>query len=138
METERMEQFIPQRAPILMVDALEAVTGNTAVTTLTVRPDNFFMDDDGRLAEAGLMEHIAQSASAWTGYVAVKAGAATPPTGYIGEIKNFRCFRRPQPGELLRTTVSIGDDVAGVRLVAGETFVGDDLAASTQMKIGLK
>lgn len=138
MGSEGVDRFIPQRAPIMMVDALEEVAGNTAVTTLTVRPDCFFIDDDGRLAEAGLMEHIAQSASAWAGHAAAEAGATVPPTGYIGEIKNFRCFRRPWPGELLRTTVRIGDDVAGVRLVEGQTCVGGDVAASTQMKICLK
>ena len=84
---------------MLMVDALLEADGEAAVTCLTVRPDNLFMGDDGRLEETGLMEHIAQSVSALAGYVAVGAGVKTPPVGYIGEIKHFHCYRRPCAGE---------------------------------------
>ena len=89
-------RLIPQRAPILMVDALLEAQDDTATTCLTIRPDNYFLDEDGRLDETGLIEHIAQSASALAGYKALRAGAAQPPVGYIGEVKKFRCLRRPR------------------------------------------
>ena len=131
----RIEQLIPQRAPMLMVDALLEADGEAAVTCLTVRPDNLFMGDDGRLEETGLMEHIAQSVSALAGYVAVGAGAETPPVGYIGEIKHFHCYRRPCAGEQLHTTVRLGMEVNGVMLATGESRVDGEPVADVQLKL---
>ena len=62
-----IRELIPQRPPILLVDGLESVEGDTAVSTLTVRADNCFTDEEGVLSEAGVVEHIAQSASALAG-----------------------------------------------------------------------
>ncbi len=132
-----IRELIPQRPPILLVDGLESVEGDTAVSTLTVRADNCFTDEDGLLAEAGVVEHIAQSASALAGYKAVQAGATAPPVGYIGEVKKFRLHRLPRMGEVLRTTVSFGTEVEGVTLLSAETRVGEELIASTQMKISM-
>lgn len=130
-------RLIPQRAPILMVDALLEAQDDTATTCLTVRPDNYFLDEDGRLDETGLIEHIAQSASALAGYKALRAGAAQPPVGYIGEVKKFSLHRLPRVGETLHTTVSFGTEVGGVTLLSAETRAGEELIASTQMKISM-
>ncbi len=138
MITEDIERLIPQRAPILMVDRLTQVDGAEGKTEFTIKPDNIFLDDDRRLAEAGLIEHIAQSASAFAGYQALEAGATEPPIGYIGEVKKFHCYRRPQAGEVLHTTVTMGAEVGGVTLLTGATHVGDELVADTRMKISIE
>ena len=130
-----IKSLIPQREPILLVDALVGVEGDMARAQLTVRRDNSFVGDDGLLAEPGLIEHIAQSASAFAGYKAMEAGASEPSVGYIGEVKKFRCFRCPRVGEELQTTVTFGPEVGGVSLLTGETCVGEETLACTQMKI---
>ena len=132
-----IDRLIPQRAPILMVDRLLEAQDDTARTCLTVRPDNFFLDEDGRLDETGLIEHIAQSASALAGYKALRAGSSRPPVGYIGEVKRFRLLRRPQMGETVITDISFGAETGGITLLTGETRVGDETVASTQMKISI-
>ena len=50
-----IKSLIPQREPILLVDALVGVEGDMARTQLTVRRDNSFVGDDGLLAEQGLI-----------------------------------------------------------------------------------
>ena len=132
-----IRELIPQRPPILMVDGLESVEGDTAVGTLTVRADNCFADEEGVLSEAGVVEHIAQSASALAGYKAVSEGATVPPVGYIGEVKKFSLHRLPHIGETLRTTIRFGTEVEGVTLLSAETRSGEELIASTQMKISM-
>ncbi len=120
----------------MMVDELLWVEGDDCACRLTVREDNFFMEEDGMLAEPGVIEHIAQSASAFAGHRAVSEGAVEPPVGYIGEVKNFRLYRRPRLGDVLTTTVTMGDTVGGVTIVRGTTCAADDEAiAETQMKI---
>ena len=131
-------QLIPQRSPIMMVDELLCVKGEEAICQLTVRPDNFFIDEDKLLAEPGLIEHIAQSASAFEGYKAIAAGATHPPVGYIGEVKNFHLYARPKIGDVLTTTITMGPEVEGITIIRGETKVGDEVYADTVMKIFVK
>ncbi len=135
MKGEDIKKLLPQRAPILMVDELLDVNGEEAQTSLTIRSDNFFIDEDERLEESGLIEHIAQSASAFAGYRTRLDGAVKPPIGYIGEVKNFRCYHRPQAGDKLHTTIRLGPEVGGVMLLSGETCIGAKTVADTQMKI---
>ncbi len=130
-----IEQLIPQRDPILMVDELLEVDGEQAKACLTVRPGNIFLTDDETLEESGVIEHIAQSASAFAGYKAVSAGAEEPPVGYIGEVKKFRSIRRPKVGERMVTTIEMGPEVNGVTLLSAHTCVEDEKVAETQMKI---
>lgn len=130
-----IKQLIPQRDPILMVDELLEVDGERATACLTVRPGNIFLSDAGTLEESGVIEHIAQSASAFAGYKAIMAGASEPPVGYIGEVKKFRSIRRPVLGERLVTTIEMGTEVNGVTLLSAYTLVEDEKVAETQMKI---
>ncbi len=131
-----------------MVDELLSTDGEQAHTCLTIRPDNFFLASDGMMDESGIIEHIAQSASAFAGYKAVSAGATHPPLGYIGEVKKFRCYHRPVAGDCLHTVVSMGVEVNGVTLLTAQTFLVSDksaevttdstLVADTKMKIFIK
>ncbi|MDE5560198.1 MAG: beta-hydroxyacyl-ACP dehydratase [Bacteroidaceae bacterium] len=130
-----IEKLIPQRSPIMMVDELLRVDGYECTCRLTVRDDIFFIEEDGRMAEPGVIEHIAQSASAFAGYMAIAEGAVEPPVGYIGEVRNFRLFNRPRIGDVLTTVISMGPTVAGVTIINGVVSVGDEKIAETQMKI---
>ena len=130
-------RLIPQREPILMVDRLERVEGDSAGTLFLIRDDNFFLEGK-RLAEGGIVEHIAQSASALFGYKALQVGVSEPEVRYIGEVKKFRCYRCPVVGETLSTTIKVEMEVEGITLVRGEVRIGDELIAETQMKLSDK
>lgn len=117
-----------------MVDELVHAEEDQAETSFEIRADNYFIEKD-RLAEVGLIEHIAQSASAFAGYKAMETGAIEPPVGLIGEIKRFHCYRCPQVGEVLHTTVRMGAEVAGITLLTGEVRIQEEIIADTQMKI---
>lgn len=131
---EELYKLMPQRNPIVMVDKILDAEGDTAHTGLTVTGQNYFIEEDGRMAEPGLIEHIAQSASAFKGHKALLAGEPLP-IGYIGEVKKFHCYVRPAVGDELTTTVTLGAEVNGVTLMTGETRCGEVLVADTQMKI---
>ncbi|MDO4162982.1 MAG: beta-hydroxyacyl-ACP dehydratase [Bacteroides sp.] len=135
MDCGDIRQYIPQRTPIQMVDRLTDIKDDGAETSFIVREDTYFVDENGRLTEPGLIEHIAQSASALAGYKAVAAGAVHPPIGYIGEVKKFRCYRCPLVGDELHTTITMGAEVDGVTIITGETQVDGKVMAATQMKI---
>lgn len=134
MKKISITRLLPQREPILMVDELVHAEEDQAETSFEIRADNYFIEKD-RLAEVGLIEHIAQSASAFAGYKAMETGAIEPPVGLIGEIKRFHCYRCPQVGEVLHTTVRMGAEVAGITLLTGEVRIQEEIIADTQMKI---
>lgn len=131
-------QLIPQRAPILLVDCLLRATDEEAETCYTVPADCFFLDDEGRMAETGLLEHIAQSASALAGWKAWQAGDSEPPLGFIGEVKKFRCYDRPAPGSELHTTIRLTAEAGDVLLVEGETRAGSAVLAETRLKVAIR
>lgn len=130
---EEIKKLIPQRDPIMMVDAFIGAEGDEARTGLKVLESNFFCEDD-RLAEPGIIEHIAQSASAFAGYKALCQGLPVP-IGYIGEVKKCHIYRLPMIGDDLRTTITMGPEVNGVTILTGVTRVGDEVIADTSMKI---
>lgn len=131
---EEVFRLIPQRDPIVMVDKIHEVEGDSARTGLTVKAECYFIEADGLMAEPGLIEHIAQSASALMGHKALLAGQPLP-VGYIGEVKKFHCHVRPAIGDELTTVVTLGAEVNGVTLMTGETHCGEVLVADTQMKL---
>ena len=131
----------------MMVDGFEEGEGNSAVTTLCVSPNNYFMLPDGTMAETGLIEHLAQSCSALAGANAFarKAplaeavspinGDTLPPIGLIGEVKHFKCYRRPRTGEKVRSTVTFGLTFGNVTLATGQAYVDEELIADINLKI---
>ena len=116
-----------------MVDGFEAEGDNSAVTTLTVAPDNYFRLPDGTMAETGLIEHLAQSCSALGG--SLSKDKEHPPVGLIGEVKRFKCLRRPKVNEQIRSTVTFGFTFGNITLATGQAFVGEEMIADIQLKI---
>ncbi len=130
---EDIKKLIPQREPFMMVDGFEEGDGNSAATTLSVFPDNYFILPDGTMAETGLVEHLAQSCSALAG--AKAQDPEHPPVGLIGEVKHFKCYRRPRVGETVRSNITFGLTFGNVTLATGQAFVGEELIADINLKI---
>jgi predicted hotdog family 3-hydroxylacyl-ACP dehydratase len=131
--------LIPQRAPFIMVDALTYYDPVVAKTTFTVRADNIFCTSAGQLEEAGLIENIAQTCAARTGYEektqVQKSGIIK--IGYIGMIKAMEIFRNPVVGEQLETTSVIVENFFNTTLVETKVEVADETIATCEMKIYL-
>ena len=125
-----------------MVDGFEEGDAGSAATTLNVCADNYFMLPDGTMSETGLIEHLAQSCSALAGAQALKQASPSgegmesrPPVGLIGEVKHFKCHRRPHAGELVRSTVTFGLTFGNVTLATGQACVDEEPIADIQLKI---
>ncbi len=129
-------QYLPHRPPIVLVDELVASDGDTHATRLLVRDDNVFAED-GRLLEAGLIEHVAQSTALGTGYAAAGAGEGEPPVGFIGAVSRLRIERLPRTGELLETTVAMQHRLANVQVLQGTVRAAGAIVAEMEMKVFL-
>lgn len=140
IDREQVTTFIPQREPIVMVHGLLAHEELCSTSTFVVEEGNLFVRD-GHLLPSGLMEHIAQSAAIRSGYAFTLMpkgeGPQKPPVGFIAALKDFEVHRTPAVGEVLQTTVTQLNDLGNMTVIKGETFSGDELLASCEMKVFL-
>ena len=126
-------ELIPQRPPIVEVDAFYGIGDAGAVCGLTVRADNLLVDG-GALSEAGLLEHMAQSAAARNGYLAVSRGEEVQ-LGFIGSVNNASFRRLPRIGERITTTVEMLETVMDIVLIAVTSRVDGEPVAECRMKL---
>lgn len=127
-------ELLPQRPPFVMVDHLVDYSETQTTCELTIRKDNVFCEN-GELAAAGLIEHIAQTCAARLGYYnkyVLKVGVRL---GFIGEVKDLEIVRLPREGETLSTTIVVMQEIFDVTLVNAEVRVGTEVIATTRLKI---
>lgn len=127
--------LIPQRPPIVMVDEFLGIEDNVSKSSLTVREENIFVDND-TLSECGLIEHIAQSAAARVGYIFNSLNRPIP-IGYIGAVNDFTISAHPKVGDTVYTTIEVIQEVFNITLIRAVCMVNDAEIATCKMKIFL-
>ena len=125
--------ILPQRPPFVFVDALLHYDPEQTRTSFRIPEDALFVED-GRLCTAGLVENMAQSAAARTGYVARYILHVPVTIGYIGDVRKLRVLRHPRVGETLETTVFVRQDIFGITLTDIEVRSAGELLACASMK----
>ena len=133
MATENILELIPQKPPFVMVDELLACADNTATTRLTIQADNIFVQD-GEFKEPGLVENIAQTAAAHSGYVS-KTENRPVPVGYIGAVNNLQVHALPGTGDELITEITIENQIFDVTLISGKITCNGNIIVQCTMKI---
>ena len=132
--------LLPQRPPFIMVDKLTYYDQQSAKTVFTVRGDNLFCVDDV-MEEAGLVENIAQTCAAHTGFKQHirKEACANEKVkiGVIAMIQSLEMKRRPLVGEVLKTSMVIEDELFSITFVRSQVMIGDEIIATCRMKLFL-
>lgn len=135
IEDITLNELLPQRPPFVMIDRLLSCDEVFAVTELTVRKDNIFVEDK-RLTSSGLIENIAQTCAARIGYLNLNAGG-TVKIGVIGAISNLDIVRTPKVGEKLETTIELISEVFQMTLVEAVIRINGKEIVRANMKIAL-
>lgn len=135
IEDITLSELLPQRPPFVMIDRLVSCDDVFAVTELTVRKDNIFVEDE-RLTSSGLIENIAQTCAARIGYLNLNAGG-TVKIGVIGAISNLDIIRTPKVGEKLETTIELISEVFQMTLVEAVIRINGEEIVRANMKIAL-
>ncbi|MCS4239340.1 3-hydroxyacyl-[acyl-carrier-protein] dehydratase [Myroides gitamensis] len=129
---ELVGTLIPQRAPIVMVDALYQFGDDFIEAGLSIQKDNLCVANE-YMQEPGIIEHMAQAVALHTGYAYYLKDKAAP-TGYIGSIKKIEITQLPKVGDQLITRAQILHEFMGVTLVELTTTCNDIVIATGQMK----
>ena len=127
MQTIDILTLIPQRPPMVMVDALVHFDPVASETSLVVRHDNILVEE-GKLTPYGLLENIAQSCAARIGYINL-CHAETVRIGVIGALQNMTIHALPAVGER--------EEVFGMTLAAATCRCGERLLVEGTIKIAL-
>jgi predicted hotdog family 3-hydroxylacyl-ACP dehydratase len=125
--------YIPQRAPMVMIHNLMEANEQRAVTQLHILAENIFVSDHV-LAEPGLVENIAQTAAAQVGYVCMQQNIPVP-IGYIAAVKDLKIFNLPAENSTITTTVTVKNQVMDITLVEGEVKLKDEVLCRCEMRI---
>ncbi len=127
--------YIPQRAPIVMVDAFFGIEDEITRSQLTVDKDHLFYEAEG-LSECGVIEHIAQSAALRMGFLCKQEGKEVP-LGYIGSVNQFQLYRLPIAEEKMNTEIVVEQEIMNISLISATVKVKEEVIATSKMKIFL-
>ncbi len=125
--------FIPQKPPFVFVDRLLYVDQKTSRCSFMIPEGNLFVDD-GSYSTAGLVESIAQTAAAGTGYLSKKENRPVP-LGYIGAVQKLEVHDWPPVKSTIEMTISLITNILQVSLVSGTVQMNNRVLATCEMKI---
>ena len=125
--------LIPQREPMIMIDKIIDHSDEKTVTSLIIRENNIFVEEDF-FQSSGLMEHIAQSSAARMGMETIKQGKK-PLLGYIASIKNLSINRLPKLGEIILTDIIQTNQINNIIVIIGISKIDDIVVSSCELKV---
>lgn len=119
-----IQNYLPHRAPMLMVDLILDIDTNFVETVFLIKEDNIFVDN-GIFIEAGLIENTAQTCSSIVGkkYFFEEDGTENENVnviGFISALKNLKIHELPKVGDSISTKATLVSK-----------FVGDDYTLCT-------
>jgi len=134
-DKNEIKKLLPQKDPFVMVDCLYECDEKYIRTGFTPLHSNIF-SEGGIFSEPGLIENMAQSAAAGTGYFYSMQNKPSP-VGYIGAVKDFILTKLPRVDDDLVTEIKVVAEVMNATVIkASVTSKGSEIA-SCEMKIFL-
>ncbi len=118
---------------MVMIDTLFSSDAGKTKTGLTVKKDNIFVSE-GKFREPGIIENMAQTAAARSGYEALR-NKTKVRTGYIGSIKNLSIYSLPKVNNTIQTILTPQSDIGDISVVKTEVFSENDKIAECTMTI---
>ena len=123
--------YLPQRPPMVLVDALWQADAKQAQTSFTIQSDTIFVQD-GCFQAPGLLENMAQTAAIRAGWIA----KGSPNTlGYMAAIKNTRIYALPTIQTIITTKIYLNYQTDSFLLYRGFVYVKEQLMAESDFTI---
>jgi predicted hotdog family 3-hydroxylacyl-ACP dehydratase len=125
--------LLPQGPPFILVDKLLFADETIARTSFLIKAESPLVDD-GRFSEGGLLENIAQTAAAGSGYQALQTGG-TVAAGFIVSVTNFVITDLPAIGDELLTETRVQMHIPDIIVISGVVNCREQVIATCEMKI---
>jgi predicted hotdog family 3-hydroxylacyl-ACP dehydratase len=132
-ETQNAAGFVPQKPPFVLVDKLIYVDKNRSSCSFSIPEEHIFVKN-GFYSTAGMVESMAQTAAAGTGYLSKKNNKAVP-VGYIGAVQKLEVNDWPPANAEIIMEIKLLTNILHVSLVSGNVTCQGKTMASCEMKI---
>jgi len=116
-----------------MIDKLLTVNEKGAIGSFKISEKNLFLSD-GFLAEAALIENIAQTAAARIGYISLNEDKPAP-VGYLAAVQNFEVFSLPKLNDEITTEIFIENVIFNAAIISGKIMCNKKNISICNMKI---
>ncbi|HXS37338.1 MAG TPA: hypothetical protein VN721_11605 [Flavipsychrobacter sp.] len=136
MNQEGILAYIPQRPPFVMVDEVIKADDKVSLSRFTIRNDNIFIEN-GVFIEPGLVENMAQTAAAGTGYK-LRALGKPVPVGYIAGIRSLVIKKLPAVNKTIITEMFFQQQIMNAHIVYGKIMADNEEIASCELRIFVK
>ncbi len=131
-----VHDLLPQREPFVMIGSLVHFDMKRTETKTFISESNIFVDN-GIFSATGLMENVAQTCAVRIGYINKYILKKGIQIGVIGSIRNFEINSLPKIGDTISTTIDVRDEIFGMILADCKVMIGDDVVATTEIKIAV-
>lgn len=130
-----IHHFLPHREPMLMADYILELTPEKVITSFEIKSDNIFVHND-HFAEAGLIEHSAQTSSSILGQsFFANTESNTKVIGFITNIKKIEIFALPKVGDTIISKASLISQYENICQIFCESFCNDELLIRTEISL---
>src|SRR6266404_8185151 len=116
-ETLNAAEFIPQRTPFVFVDKLLHVDDKASYGSFEILEGNIFVKS-GFYSTSGMVESMAQTAAAGTGYL-FNIENKRVPIGYIGAVQKLEVVDWPPANAEITMEIKLLTNILHVSLVSG-------------------
>jgi predicted hotdog family 3-hydroxylacyl-ACP dehydratase len=125
--------LLPQGPPFILVDKLLFLDETVSRTSFRITAESPLVDQ-GRFTEGGLLENIAQTAAAGSGYHSLQTGG-TVAAGFIVSVRNFIITALPEIGDELLTKTIVQMRIPDIIVISGVVNCKEQVIATCEMKI---
>ncbi|MBU2649064.1 hypothetical protein KKI24_30430 [bacterium] len=126
-------ELIAQRPPMVMIDQLTRVNDQFAESLFRITPETVFSSQN-RFSEAGLIENMAQTIAAGSGYCRQQTGKNIH-RGFITMVKNLQVSRLPEYGAEICTVIRLDNNALGFRIFNTRVFIENSQIAECEIRI---
>lgn len=131
-----VKELLPQVSPFVMVDKIERFTESEIESSFLVKEENIFIEGD-YLSIGGIVENMAQTCALRLGYLSKYINKREIDLGFIGAVNNCKIEKYPVIGDVLKTCVTVKEEIFNITLINSEIYVNNELLVSTEMKIAI-
>ena len=128
--------LLPQQEPFVMIGSLVHFDMTVTISETKVDANNIFVENS-KFSATGLLENIAQSCAARIGYINKYINKKGIQIGLIGAVRNYEVAELPKVGELIRTIITVKEEVFGMILAEAVVEHEGVQIAKTEMKIAV-
>ena len=128
-----VDDLVPQRPPMRVVDALLAAGDGWVECAATVAPGSPFANEDGTVDGVALIEMVAQATAAYEAFRQKRSGDGRIKGLFLGA-RGFCILGAARVGETLRVCARKEAEFSGFGVGRGEVLRGEECLARGELK----